>query len=250
MKLQFIIMNIVNIPVYIAMRISLILLSLILYAAKIIRRLLIFFVFFFIFRVYKWLKCPARESNYLGSANKFIGESLKISFLLFLLSEVIFFFRFFWAYFHFMFIFSERSNTLLILKNIRYKRLAFINTLLLLSRGYSLTNSHSFMFSNFILAKKNLYLTLILGFSFILMQGLEYLCLAITRFIGIFSAVFFTTTGFHGIHVICGLRFLIVIYVKLFNFQKIIFEFAAWYWHFVDIVWLFLFCWFYWVVTI
>lgn len=212
--------SIVNIPVYTSIRVSLILFSLIFYSTKFIKRFLIFFRSFFIFRVYKWFKCTTREANYVGSVNKFIGENLKISFLLFLLSEVIFFFRFFWSYFHFMFIFRERSNIVLILKNISYKRLALMNTLLLLSRGYSLTSSHSFISSNFILAKKNLYFTLILGLSFILAQGLEYSCLAVTRSSSIFSRIFFITTGFHGTHVICGLRFLTVVYIKLFKFQK------------------------------
>lgn len=249
MKLQFIIMRLVNIPTYMAISLCLILCSVIFYATRDIKRCLIFFGIFFILNFYKWFKANRREANYCGSSNIFMVKNLKISFLIFLFSEMIFFFRFFWSYFHFIFIFRERANIRLLLNRIQYKRLALINTLLLLSRGYTLTNSHSFIRFSFNLAKKNLYFTLILGLSFILTQVLEYLCISLIWPRRIFSRIFFITTGFHGIHVIGGFSFLFIVFLKNFYIQKTIFELAAWYWHFVDVVWLFLFCYFYWIAA-
>ena len=162
---------------------SLFLYRLIIFAQTSFKILLAYFLLFFIINLYGWFKRLRRESNYLGSINCFIVNNIKIGFILFLGSEVIFFFRFFWGYFHFIFITPSDIGFTgwppFPLRPVDYKRLALINTIFLLSRGYCLTNSH--LFFNISLKKflVNLYLTLSLGLAFILTQILEYFILEI-----------------------------------------------------------------------
>jgi cytochrome c oxidase subunit 3 len=99
---------------------------------------------------------------------------------------------------------------------------------------------------------QGLVLTIVLGFLFTLIQLYEYFQADFSIADGIFGSTFFLMTGFHGLHVIIGTVFLIVAlirhYYHHFTAQHHIgFEAAAWYWHFVDVVWLFLYisvyCW-------
>ena len=94
-------------------------------------------------------------------------------------------------------------------------------------------------------AKKLLY-TVMLGFIFTAVQAYEYYHAPFALGQGIYPSTFFVTTGFHGIHVILGAIFLLVILLRMKKGQikphdHMGFEAAAWYWHFVDVVWLFLF---------
>ena len=96
-----------------------------------------------------------------------------------------------------------------------------------------------------------LFLTIILGLFFTGLQAVEYSHAAFSFTDGIYPSVFFMATGFHGFHVIVGTIFLIVCFFRgyLGHFtpdQHFGFEAAAWYWHFVDVVWLFLFVAIYW----
>jgi cytochrome c oxidase subunit 3 len=94
--------------------------------------------------------------------------------------------------------------------------------------------------------KWGLALTILLGLTFTCVQAYEYLHAAFHYSGNIYGATFFMATGFHGAHVIIGSIFLIVCLFRAINghftpTQHLGFEFAAWYWHFVDVVWLFLF---------
>jgi cytochrome c oxidase subunit 3 len=94
--------------------------------------------------------------------------------------------------------------------------------------------------------KWGLILTIALGLSFTAIQAYEYSHAAFNFSGNIYGATFFMATGFHGAHVIIGSTFLIVCLIRAYlgHFtptQHLGFEFAAWYWHFVDVVWLFLF---------
>lgn len=132
-----------------------------------------------------------------------------------------------------------------------------LNTLILLSSGVTITFAHW----GFKLEKRShiiigLALTIALGITFLCMQAFEYhdayTDLHVTLNSGVYGATFFLLTGFHGAHVTIGTIFLIVVFLRVlkghFSTHKhFAFEAAAWYWHFVDVVWLFLFIFVYWL---
>jgi cytochrome c oxidase subunit 3 len=99
--------------------------------------------------------------------------------------------------------------------------------------------------------KTAMWLTIGLGVSFTGLQVLEYAHAAFGFKDGVYASTFYLATGFHGLHVIIGTLFLIVCQIRIYKGQltaekHLGFEFAAWYWHFVDVVWLFLFVFVYW----
>ena len=128
----------------------------------------------------------------------------------------------------------------------------FLNTLLLLLSGTTVTWAHHAVLEG----KRDdvitaLWFTVILGACFSGLQALEYTHAAFGFTQGIFASTFYLATGFHGVHVIIGTIFLTVCLVRTYKRQftpgqHLGFEFAAWYWHFVDVVWLFLFVFVYW----
>jgi len=132
-----------------------------------------------------------------------------------------------------------------------------INTLILLSSGLTVTLAH------WALKKGNrtglcwwLFATFALGFTFVVMQAHEYIHayeeLGLTLHSGIYGSTFFMLTGFHGFHVTMGATMLVVIWVRSLKghfseHNHFAFEAVSWYWHFVDVVWLFLFVFVYWL---
>ncbi len=216
-----------------------------------------------------------------------VSQGLRLGFILFVASEVFFFFAFFWGYFHF----SLTSSISLGYQwppvgtqQIDIFGLPLVNTLLLLSSGVTITIAHH------IIVKKSqtvafhyfqpfLMLTVILGVAFLVCQGIEYTYGLNFRWNdNVFGSCFFILTGFHGFHVTVGTIYLLICWLRtevalwarklvnksqiksegwlkfmneiaLTNFtrqQHVGFETAAWYWHFVDVVWLFLFISVYW----
>ncbi len=127
-------------------------------------------------------------------------------------------------------------------------RLPLLNTMILLLSGCTITWAHhSLIEGNRRGLIMGLGLTILLGMCFTCFQALEYSD-APFKFAGggIYPAVFFLATGFHGFHVIVGTIFLVVCWFRARDGQftphrHFGFEAAAWYWHFVDVVWLFLF---------
>jgi cytochrome c oxidase subunit 3 len=100
-------------------------------------------------------------------------------------------------------------------------------------------------------ATKALALTIALGIIFTIFQGFEYIEAPFCISDSAFGSTFFIATGFHGLHVIIGSIFLAVSLIRFIKLnasrQHIVgFECAAWYWHFVDVVWLFLYSILYW----
>jgi cytochrome c oxidase subunit 3 len=122
-----------------------------------------------------------------------------------------------------------------------------INTVILLTSGTTVTWAHhALLHGDRSGLKWGLVLTILLGFTFTCLQAYEY-SEAPFHFAGnIYGATFFMATGFHGFHVIVGTIFLTVCLIRALRGdftpkQHFGFEAAAWYWHFVDVVWLFLF---------
>jgi cytochrome c oxidase subunit 3 len=125
--------------------------------------------------------------------------------------------------------------------------LPLLNTLILLTSGTTVTWAHHALLHNDREGVKwGLICTILLGVAFTSVQAYEYSHAAFNYSGNIYGATFFMATGFHGAHVIIGTIFLIVCLARVYagHFtpkQHLGFEFAAWYWHFVDVVWLFLF---------
>ncbi len=204
---------------------------------------------------YIWWRDIHRESTSQGNHSDIVINGLKTGMVLFIISEVFFFVSFFWAFFH-----RRISPTVelgqiwppISINSFNPMRIPLLNTILLLSSGVSVTWAHHAIIKRIkARATKALALTILLGGIFTLFQGFEYteapFCMADSAF----GSTFFIATGFHGLHVIIGSIFLTV---SLFRFVKINassshmvgFECAAWYWHFVDVVWLFLYSILYW----
>ncbi|MCB1624434.1 MAG: cytochrome c oxidase subunit 3 [Pseudomonadales bacterium] len=132
-----------------------------------------------------------------------------------------------------------------------------LNTLILLTSGVTVTIAHhALRAGNRVLLNTFLFLTVVLGFLFVFLQGAEYhhayTELGLKLSTGIYGSTFFMLTGFHGFHVTLGAIMLLVIWFRtmkghLTPERHFAFEATAWYWHFVDVVWLGLFIFVYWI---
>ena len=132
-----------------------------------------------------------------------------------------------------------------------------INTLILLTSGVTVTWAHwGLLEDNRKQLNVGLILTVALGFVFVVLQGFEYheayTEMGLTLGTGIYGSTFFMLTGFHGLHVSIGAIMLLVVLLRSFkghfsSHNHFAFEAAAWYWHFVDVVWLGLFIFVYWL---
>lgn len=126
-------------------------------------------------------------------------------------------------------------------------RIPLLNTALLLTSGFVLTLAHSYLrIENFLAALRSLNITIFFGIFFILLQGYEYFWSGFAMNDGVYGSIFYMLTGFHGFHVIVGTVFLIVCAFRMrashfTSNNHFAFEAAAWYWHFVDVVWILLY---------
>nr|UAM92181.1 cytochrome c oxidase subunit III [Geosesarma faustum] len=203
----------------------------------------------------QWWRDVTRESTYQGLHTLMVMKGLRWGMILFILSEMLFFFSFFWAFFH-----SSLSPTMEIgmywpplgIQTFNPFQIPLLNTTILLSSGATVTWAHhAIMEANHNQAIQSLSMTIILGFYFTLLQAYEYIEASFTISDSVFGSTFFVATGFHGLHVIIGTTFLSVCFMRLYKYHfsplhHLGFETAAWYWHFVDVVWLFLYIFIYW----
>ncbi len=206
-----------------------------------------------------WWLDVLHESRTPGLHSPVVRLGLRYGMLFFIASEVMFFVSFFWAFFHFALYPSHVAGAAVPMwppEGIRTFdpfRLPFLNTMILLLSGTTVTWAHhSLLHGNRRSLVMGLGITVLLGMAFTGCQALEYSD-APFRFSGggIYPSVFFLATGFHGFHVIVGTAFLVVCWFRAKDGQftparHFGFEAAAWYWHFVDVVWLFLFVAIYW----
>lgn len=201
-----------------------------------------------------WWKDFSRES-FLGYHTHKLEVSLRSSMLLFILSEVFFFVSFFWAFFD-----SSLSPTVELgivwppkgIVPLSFYSVPLLNTVILLTRGVTVTWAHHSIMNNYFnKSVVSLFFTVCLGVYFLFMQYLEYDEAQFSLADGVYGRTFFMATGFHGIHVIVGTTFLFYVLIILLSGtlshnHHFSFEASAWYWHFVDVVWLFLFITIYW----
>lgn len=210
---------------------------------------------FLLFFMYCWFIDIIVESTFEGNHTSQVQKGLKFGMLLFIVSEVMFFFSFFWAFFH-----SSLAPGVGIgciwppfgIVELDPFMVPLLNTLLLLTSGVTITWAHRAFFSGCLEdVFFGLSLTILLGIIFTGFQSFEYVTSEFSINDGIYGSVFYMATGFHGFHVIVGTLFIFFCLLRQINHHFTVehhfgFEAAAWYWHFVDVVWLFLFGTIYW----
>jgi len=208
-----------------------------------------------LFMMFCWWRDVVREGTFEGQHTNSVQSGLKLGMLLFIVSEIMFFFAFFWAFFHSSFNPSPAIGGVwppAFITTLDPWKVPLLNTILLLSSGASVTLAHhSIILGSKYYASVALIVTICLAIVFTALQGFEYATADFTISDGIYGSTFYMATGFHGFHVIVGTLFLAVclfrLYINHFTKQHHFgFEAAAWYWHFVDVVWLFLFITIYW----
>nr|YP_010026163.1 cytochrome c oxidase subunit III [Mattiphus splendidus]QOQ37010.1 cytochrome c oxidase subunit III [Mattiphus splendidus] len=203
----------------------------------------------------QWWRDVVREATFQGNHTIKVMSGLKLGMILFIISEVFFFISFFWSFFH-----SSLAPTIDIgmvwppkgIKVFNPMEIPLLNTMILLCSGITVTWAHySLMESNHSQTTKSLLLTVMLGIYFTILQGFEYIESSFCISDSIYGSSFFMMTGFHGVHVIIGTLYLAVCLMRhikchFSSSHHLGFEAAAWYWHFVDVVWLFLYVSIYW----
>ena len=225
-----------------------------------------------LFVMFSWWVDVLREAH-SGDHTPIVQLHLRYGMILFIASEVMFFVAWFWIFFE-MALFNE-ARTAASIEEVRQAwatwppqgvhtvpawELPLVNTLTLLLSGTTVTWAHhALQQGDRKSAKIGLVLTVLLGILFTAIQAYEYQHIFSHNYFfggegaensGLYGSAFFMATGFHGFHVLIGTLFLIVCLGRLLagGFtpkQHFGFEAAAWYWHFVDVVWLFLFAFIY-----
>lgn len=197
------------------------------------------------------------QETMLGFHNNFISFGFRFGMILFIRSEVLFFFSFFWGFFH-----SEVSLDRefgLSMPPLQFHSLVIdpfsvplLNSIILLSSGITVTFAHHSLQQGVSYSTTvSLFFTMSLGFFFLYLQICEYVDSSLSVNSFIYGRIFFMLTGFHGFHVLVGSILLLICFIRSFfrwrREKHVGFEASAWYWHFVDVVWLFLYFFVYWL---
>lgn len=197
------------------------------------------------------------EENKVGDHTPVVLIGLRYGFILFIMSEVMFFAAWFWSFFkHAMYPMNMEGLSPLVdgpwppvgIETFDPWHLPLINTLILLCSGAAATWAHHALVheNNRKDMVQGLTIAIVLGMIFTVFQAYEYSHAAFGFAGNIYGANFFMATGFHGFHVVVGTIFLFICLLRTLRGHftpenHLGFEAAAWYWHFVDVVWLFLF---------
>jgi cytochrome c oxidase subunit 3 len=207
-------------------------------------------LFNLIYSMSLWFRDIISEGTYLGNHTMAVQKGLNLGIGLFIVSEGLFFLAIFWAYFH-----SSLAPTVEVgaqwpplgINAINPFELPALNTVILLASGVTVTYAHHSMIQgNRSGTLYGLVFTLILATIFTVCQGIEYAVSSFTISDGTYGSCFYFGTGFHGLHVIIGTAFIAVGFWRcmayhLTDHHHIGLEGGILYWHFVDVVWLFLF---------
>lgn len=217
--------------------------------------LIIISIFLILITILQWWRDIVREGAFLGFHTSNVAKGLRWGIIFFILSEILFFFAFFWAFFH-----RRLAPTPDLgcawpptgVSALNPFSIPLLNTAVLLASGVTVTWAHHRIIEGH---HKNslqaLTLTVFLGLYFTFLQAGEYLETSFSIADRVYGSTFFVATGFHGLHVLIGTSFLFVCLWRAFirhfsTGHHFGFEAAAWYWHFVDVVWIFLYLCIYW----
>ena len=205
---------------------------------------------------FSWFFDIINEATFEGDHTLAVRVGLKNGFLLFVVSEIMLFFGFFWAFFHSSFCPSIELGGHWPPTGIPYMNFLdfpFLNSLLLIVSGLSITWAHrSVALGSFSESITSFLATIALGTIFITLQMVEYYEAAFDISDSVYSSTFFMLTGLHGLHVIVGVSFILFCFLRLLKNHFTMAHYlglvmAIWYWHFVDVVWIILFifvyCW-------
>lgn len=208
-----------------------------------------FFVsfFFFFISVTLWVDEIVNESTKGGYHTETVKVLIVSGYILFLASEVMLFFAFFWSFCHFAFAPSCELGSEwppVGIHAIMAKDAPLFNTALLLTSGLTISYTHcQIILRNYKSACDGYIWTIFLGVLFLIVQFFEYYEAAYDLSDGSYASAFFFLTGLHGLHVLIGVLYICVSFYKYthrhyyeFNFKS--FVMANWYWHFVDAIWL------------
>jgi heme/copper-type cytochrome/quinol oxidase subunit 3 len=212
---------------------------------------------FLCYFLYRWFQDIITEAVYQGHHTRRVVQGLKLGMLLFIVSEVVFFLCLFFVYFYY-----SQSPSIWVgevwppkgINPIKPELLPLINTGLLLASGVTLTWAHAEIIAGHRMnVLKGVAWTLVLASLFTIFQYLEYRYSSIHINDSAFGSIFFMVTGFHGFHVLVGTVFILVCFLRVLNPKNVTFTkqhhfgfiAALWYWHFVDVIWLFVFFVFY-----
>ena len=201
-----------------------------------------------------WWRDVIRESTWQGYHTTIVQKGLRLGFALFIVSEVMFFLSVFWAFFH-----SSLAPSIEIgsvwppvgLVILDPWKVPLLNTIILLMSGITITLAHHGIIGKSSLTNWGFLGTIVLAILFTALQVFEYVTAEFDISDGVYGSTFFFSTGFHGFHVFVGTCFISVCWIRYIlnhftSSHHVGFESAAWYWHFVDVVWLFLFMTIYW----
>jgi cytochrome c oxidase subunit 3 len=224
-----------------------------------------------LYTMFGWWSDVIHEANH-GDHTPVVSIGLRYGMILFIVSEVMFFVAWFWIFFEMALFHGHRTDSGIEevrtawatwppkgVETVSPWHLPLVNTLTLLLSGTTVTWAHhALQVGDRKGAKLGLLLTVLLGVLFTSIQAYEYTHIVSEKLFfspeasaaGLYGSSFFMATGFHGFHVVIGTIFLAVCLLRLIygDFtpkQHFGFEAAAWYWHFVDVVWLFLFAFIY-----
>ena len=197
-----------------------------------------------------WFYDVVTEATYEGQHTVSVQSGIRSGMLLFILSEVMFFFSFFWAFFHFVLVSPVNVGHVwppLGILSLDPTALPLVNTILLLSSGVAITWGHrSIEIGHRHQSINALVLTIIYGIFFSIIQLHEYHITIYSLYDSVYGTCFYLLTGFHGLHIVVGTVFLVVCLVRLISYHytsnhHVGYVCCIWYWHFVDVVWLFLY---------
>nr|YP_009827244.1 cytochrome c oxidase subunit III [Trichopria drosophilae]QIV21184.1 cytochrome c oxidase subunit III [Trichopria drosophilae] len=211
--------------------------------------LILLFFFMTLMFFIQWIRDIYRESIFQGNHTIKVLKGLKLGMMLFIISEIFFFISFFWSFFHSYLCPNIEIGMMWPPKGMNIfnpMMLPLLNSIILLSSGMMLTYSHFLLINNNKMMIFYLLITILLGFFFFIIQYYEYNESSFSICDSIYGSTFYMMTGFHGFHVIIGIFMLMNSFYMMnkkyiSNFHHFSFELSAWYWHFVDVVWLFLF---------
>lgn len=205
--------------------------------------------------LFQWWRDVIRERTFQGSHTTKVSKIIRLGIIIFIVSEIFFFFSFFWSFFH-----SSLSPNIeigriwppLIINNFNPYRIPLLNTIILLSSGITITWRHyRILNKKYNESNISLLITIILGLYFSILQYIEYNEAPFSISDSIYGSTFFIITGFHGFHVLIGTIFIIITLTRLNKIHlseshHFGFEARSWYWHFVDVIWLLVYISIYW----